>query len=132
MLAISWMSRTIPTVVLSGLLTVFFNTCQTMLRQRWLRHVRRIPKDILYENSLLVSVILGVPNYAIRICLSGKEQNKWEELVMDRSKGSSYIQATLKVGDNIITALEQCFPKRASVHSSVHRNYFTVHRHFYL
>ena len=25
---------------------------------------------------------------------------------------------------------KQCFPKSAPVHSSVHRNYFTVHRNF--
>ena len=56
MLAISWMSRTIPTVVLSGLLTVF-----SMLRQRWLRHVRRIPKDILYAELTAGKRNLGRP-----------------------------------------------------------------------
>ena len=35
------------------------------------------------------------------------DKNEWEELATDRSKWRSYLQATLKVGEeNIITALE--------------------------
>ena len=62
MLAISWMSSTTQTVVLSrcGLTTMF-----TMLRQRRLRPVR-IPKDLLYRGLNAGKQNLGRPQLRYR------------------------------------------------------------------
>jgi len=72
-----------------------------------------IPKDTWYEEliagkcyrerlQLVYRKACKQDMYELNIDL-----NKWEELVMDRSKWRSYLYTTLKVGlKNIITALE--------------------------
>ena len=102
LLGISWMSRTPNTIVLSkcGLSTMF-----TMLRQRilrWLGHVwrmkdGRIPKDILYGESLLLeNAILGVPTYATKICASGT----WRNWVLTSINGKNW-PLTAPIGEVI-------------------------------
>ena len=73
----------------------------------------RIPKDRLYGVLSADKRILGRPQLRYQdMCKrdmmeSSIDKNKWEKLATDRSKWRSYLQATLKAGENnIITALE--------------------------